>query len=99
AALLQDSPTLRLFARFYGRMCRDWAFATLCSGGVYIAGGIAAKNPLLVTCESFAEAFVSAPSLGDWLKEVPVFLMDCETSGLWGAARHGQDCVAGRGQA
>lgn len=88
-ALGHDSPTLRFFARLYGRMCRDWALVTLCRGGLYIAGGIAAKNPLTVTCPAFAEAFLDTCSFGDWLATVPVFLMDCENSGLWGAARHG----------
>lgn len=92
-ALGHDSPTLRLFARLYGRMCRDWALVTLCRGGLYIAGGIAAKNPLTVTCPAFVEGFLDTCSFGDWLATVPVFLMDCENSGLWGAARHGLECL------
>ena len=85
-ALGHDSPTRRWFARLYARMCRTWALVTLCHGGLYITGGIAAKNPDLLTCPEFAEEFFTAPHYRDLLERMPVRLMTDENSGLWGAA-------------
>ena len=93
AALQGDSPTLRWFSRFYARACRNWALTTLCRGGLYIAGGIAAKNPLVVTAPGFAETFLTSPAYGDLLRSIPVWLMTDENSGLWGAARLGADVL------
>ena len=93
AALQGDSPTLRWFSRFYARTCRNWALTTLCLDGLYIAGGIAAKNPLLVTDPGFAEAFLTSPAYGDLVRSIPVWLMTNENSGLWGAARLGSDIL------
>ncbi|MDR3358704.1 MAG: glucokinase [Desulfovibrio sp.] len=88
-ALRDDTPTLRWYARLYGRFCRNVALTTLCTGGLWIAGGIAADNPLAVTSESFAEEFFALPGFEPLLRRVPVFLMDDKNSGLWGAAYAG----------
>lgn len=85
----QDSETLRWASRFYGRVCRNYALETLSLGGVYIAGGVAAKNPELVTHEAFATEFRSSPKLALLLEKIPVFLIKDENSGLWGAAVSG----------
>lgn len=84
--LCADSPTRRWYARFYARMCRHWALTTLCRGGLYIAGGIAAKNLAVLTCPEFAAELYNAPRFADVLTTLPVRLMTDENSGLWGAA-------------
>lgn len=89
-ALSRDSDTLRWYARFYARVCRDWILTTLCRGGLYIAGGIAARNPLLTACPLFCEELRRAPRFADLLRAVPVFLVEDKNSGLWGAARAAQ---------
>ncbi|GAB6059760.1 glucokinase [Desulfonatronum parangueonense] len=86
AAMNDDSPVLLWFARFYGRACRHFALNVLATGGMYIAGGVAAKNPILVQHPEFMLEFHNNPNYGDLLRAIPVFLNTNEDSGLWGAA-------------
>lgn len=92
-ALSCESETLKWYARFYGRVCRHWILTTLCSGGLWIAGGIAAKNPAVVTCKEFTDELYRHPEWDSYLRTVPVYLMEDTNSGLWGAARFGQQQV------
>lgn len=87
--------TLVWASRFYGRACRNFALETLSFGGVYIAGGIAAKVPQLVTHDAFSREFLSSRTMGRLLARMPVMLMSDEESGLWGAAFLGQQVVQG----
>lgn len=81
--------TLEWAARFYGRACRNFALGTLALGGVYIAGGVAAKSPDLLTHGSFEAEFRSSDTLSTLLQKIPVYLIDDENSGLWGSAVYG----------
>jgi glucokinase len=90
-----DDLTVQWMARFFGRVCRNYALQLLAYGGVYIAGGIAAKLPQLVTHPEFAAAFRSSATMSDELKKIPVFLNANEESGLWGAAFFGQQQLDG----
>jgi glucokinase len=88
AAKLPENEAVRTwFARLYGRGCRNYALALLAVGGMYIAGGVAAKNPMLVTDPAFTTEFVNSPAYGPVLKDIPVTLNVNEESGLWGAAQ------------
>jgi glucokinase len=58
----------------------------LARGGVYIAGGVAAKIPALVTHPEFALQFRKSKTMRGMLESIPVFLNTNEESGLWGAA-------------
>ncbi|MCB2192513.1 MAG: glucokinase [Deltaproteobacteria bacterium] len=78
--------TLSWMARFYGRACRQWALQVVALGGVYIAGGVAAKLPVLVSHPEFAREFRLADPSNRILENIPVFLITDENSGLWGAA-------------
>jgi len=78
--------TVEWFARFYGRACRDFALETLSSGGLYIAGGVAAKNPEIVRHDAFKREFLDSDAMGGLLVRLPVFLIGNQNSGLWGAA-------------
>ncbi|MDR3362000.1 MAG: glucokinase [Desulfovibrio sp.] len=92
-ALRSDTPTLRWFSRFYARACRNWILTTLCTEGLWIAGGIAAGDPLCVTSGYFLrELYASEQTL---ISEVPVYLIEDRNSGLWGAARAGLDLLEG----
>ena len=84
-----EEQLLAWFARFYGRVCRDFALDLLASGGVYVSGGIAAKNPLILANRAFADAFHSSSTHGQFLQCIPLYLMEREDSGLWGAAYYG----------
>ena len=82
--------TLSWIARLYGRACRDFALAVLATGGVYIAGGVAARTPSIIGHTEFGEEFSRSPKLGALLSRVPVYLITDEQSGLWGAGICGQ---------
>lgn len=84
-----DSETLIWAARFLGRLCRNYVLENLARGGVYVAGGVAAKSPKLLTHDAFKAEFYSSNTMADILKEIPVFLIRNEESGLWGAAFFG----------
>ncbi|MBQ9405897.1 MAG: glucokinase [Desulfovibrio sp.] len=86
-ALSRETPTLQWYARFLGRFCRLWICTTLCTGGLWIAGGIAARNPLCVTCPEFVHELLRGTALQDVLCSVPVRLVTNTDSGLWGAAQ------------
>ncbi len=86
AELSIDSETLIWASRFYGRVCRNYALETLALGGVYIAGGVAAKIPQLLKHGEFEAEFRSSSTMSDILSNIPVFLITNEESGLWGAA-------------
>jgi glucokinase len=88
--LTEDSPTVIWMNRFYGRVCRNFALQLLAYGGVYIAGGVAAKLPQLVTHAEFKASFRSSAIMAGELQKIPVFLNANEESGLWGAAFYGQ---------
>lgn len=87
------SETLAWAARFYGRACRDYALEVLARGGLYIAGGVAARTPEVLTHENFGKEFLDSPTMGHLLATIPVFLMDNQDSGLWGAALHGRQLI------
>lgn len=89
-ALDGPTPTLRWYARFSGRACRNVMLTTLCSGGLWITGGIAVRNPLCVGCEAFFAELHDAPAFAGWLRSVPVRLLEDAESGLWGAACYGR---------
>lgn len=82
----RDSETIQWMARFYGRACRNYALQVLARGGVYIAGGVAAKVPALVSHPEFELQFRNSDTMRTLLKSIPVFLNTNEESGLWGAA-------------
>jgi len=78
--------TLEWASRFFARVCRNYVLETLAMGGLYIAGGVAAKTPELLTHPAFENEFRSSDTLPDLLSKIPVFLIKDENSGLWGGA-------------
>lgn len=91
--LTPASETLAWAAKFYGRACRDFALTVLARGGLHIAGGVAARTPEMLTHENFGKEFLDSPTMGHLLATIPVFLMDDQDSGLWGAAFHGRQML------
>ncbi len=85
-ALSGPSETLTWYARFYGRVCRNWVLSTLCRGGLYVSGGIALRNPQVVRCPAFREEFYNTRRYRSLLESVPVFLAQGTNNGLWGCA-------------
>ncbi len=93
ARFTPESETLAWAAKFYGRICRDYALEVLALGGLYIAGGVAARNPEILTHEDFRNEFLDSPTMGHLLANIPVFLIANQDSGLWGAAFYGQQLL------
>ena len=84
-----NSETLIWAARFYGRTCRNYALGNLARGGIYVVGGVAAKSPALLTHNAFKTEFYCSKTMAHILKDIPLFLIRNEESGLWGAAFFG----------
>jgi glucokinase len=98
AARFAEAPeTLAWFARFFGRACRNFALEVLARGGLFIAGGVAGKNPKILLHEQFHTEFLDSPTMGHVLKRIPVHLLDDQDSGLWGAAFHGRQLLHKKG--
>lgn len=97
AKFAHASETLAWFARFYGRVCRCFALETLALGGLYIAGGVAAKNPEIVKHPEFSREFRSSKTMAEILARIEVRLVDDEDSGLWGAAAYAVEELRRRG--
>lgn len=86
ALLTPESRTLAWASRFYGRVCRLYALQVAAFGGIFVAGGVAARTPSLLTHPEFAREFRTSVEMADRLREMPVSLMTDQESGLWGAA-------------
>lgn len=81
---------LQLFVRIYGSQASNVALTTLPKDGIYIAGGIAAKNHVFFSNGEFIKAFLNKPKMQQLLKSIPVkLIMDSEV-GLRGALKQAE---------
>jgi glucokinase len=83
-----DPLAARAFAIFvdaYGAEAGNLAVQTLARGGVYLAGGIAAKNVAWFTDGRFLEAFTRKGRFANVMRTIPVRLIVNEKVGLIGA--------------
>ncbi len=79
--------TMRLFISTYGSEAGNLALKLLPYGGLYIAGGIAAKIiPLLENDNRFMDAFLDKGRVRPLLENVPVYIITNPKVGLLGAA-------------
>jgi glucokinase len=78
--------TFRIFVDIYGAEAGNLALKVLARGGIFIAGGIAAKNQSYFTDGRFIEAFLRKGRFKELLRSVPVDLILNEHVGLIGAA-------------
>lgn len=76
------------FFRGYGHFASDVALHYIPKGGLFIAGGIAAKNRKLFLSSPFMEAFDEnyRANVREVLLSIPVFLIEQEHTALHGAA-------------
>jgi glucokinase len=84
-----DSVAARTFAIFvdiYGAEAGNMALRLLARGGVYLAGGVAAKNIEQFTDGRFMQAFLRKGRFQHILAEIPVNLITNPKVGLLGAA-------------
>ena len=75
-----------VFARIYARFIRNSMLAALPYGGVYIAGGIAMKNPDILTSKEFKKELYKKAVYSDIVKKIPLFLITNRGIGMKGAA-------------
>ncbi len=83
---LDGTETNEWMARFFGRACRNYALQVAALGGVFVTGGLAARQPFLVTHPLFMAEFHRSATMGHLLANIPVFINDNQESGLYGAA-------------
>jgi glucokinase len=75
-----------IFVDAYGAEAGNMALRVLARGGIYLAGGIAAKNIDRFTDGRFVEAFLRKGRFRDLVETIPVDLILNENVGLIGAA-------------
>lgn len=77
--------TVDIFVDIYGSEAGNMALRVLARGGVFLAGGIAARNLDWFTDGRFIEAFLRKGRFHDILREIPVNLIANPRVGLIGA--------------
>jgi glucokinase len=78
--------TASLFVRLLGRFAGDAALTFKATGGIYLAGGVAAGLGALLDAAQFRAAFEAHPPFEKWLANIPVALITCTEPGLIGCA-------------
>jgi glucokinase len=79
-----SNETFNWFVKFYARCARDFVLNALARGGLYIAGGIAAKN--VDSFKKFYSEFIKHDTYQDILKKIPIHLITNYDISLIGAA-------------
>ncbi|MBE9140746.1 glucokinase [Nodosilinea sp. LEGE 07088] len=77
---------MEIFVSAYGAEAGNLALKLLPYGGLYVAGGIAAKNLPLLTAGAFSDAFTHKGRVSPLLDRVPVHIVLNPQVGLIGAA-------------
>lgn len=80
--------TYQYYSRFYARCAKNFALDALARGGVYIAGGIAAKNLELFEQDEFLQEFINCGKQQELLKEIPVYVITDYNVSLYGAVEY-----------
>lgn len=78
--------TMKMFTEAYGAEAGNLALKLLPNGGVYIAGGIAAKNIELLERYCFLDAFLSKGRMRRLMEKIPVHVVLNPQVGLIGSA-------------
>jgi glucokinase len=85
-----------MFVDVYGAEAGNMALRVLARGGVYLAGGIAAKNVHAFTDGNFIKAFRRKGRFEDLMKTIPCHLITNEEVGLVGAVEAARRLAASR---
>jgi len=80
------SRALDMFLSCYGAVAGDHALAVMARGGVYVAGGIAAKILPRLLSGGFLAAFNAKGNYSAAARQIPVLIVTNERLGLLGAA-------------
>ena len=79
--------TYLLFTKLYAKCAKNLALDTISVGGIYVAGGIAAKNIEMFKQPIFVETFTKSHFHSELLKDIPVYVITDYKISLYGAAR------------
>lgn len=82
------SEAMQLFCRLYGAQAGNLALNCLPFGGLYIAGGIAAKNQELIISSQFLDSFLAKGRMQFLINDIPIYLITNTDLGLIGATQH-----------
>jgi glucokinase len=77
--------TFNLFTKFYARCAKNFVLDSLARGGLFIAGGIAAKNKEIFTSNEFFQEFENVSSYSDIMKKIPIYVIVNYDVSLYGA--------------
>jgi glucokinase len=88
--------TFAIFVDIYGAEAGNMALRLLARGGVYLAGGVAAKNIDRFTDGKFMDAFLRKGRFQNILAAIPVNLITNPKVGLLGAAEMAMRVVSGQ---
>lgn len=80
--------TFKLYTKIYARCAKDYTLDALALGGIYIAGGIAAKNLPLFELPEFHEEFSNCGKQQELLAQVPIYVITDYNVSLYGAAEY-----------
>ncbi|WP_310489705.1 glucokinase [Chamaesiphon sp. VAR_69_metabat_338] len=80
-----SAATMKMFVSIYGAEAGNLALKTLPYAGLYIAGGIAAKNLPILVDGTFIAAFNQKGRVSDLLSKIPVYIILNPQVGLLGA--------------
>lgn len=83
--------SVALYLRLYARFAKLASLSVLPFGGLYIAGGVAAKNSSIFKNGIFLQEFFDEPQstwLYDFLQSIPIYLIDDYKVSLYGAAQY-----------
>jgi glucokinase len=86
--------TFEVFVRIYAAEAGNLALKVLARGGVYLAGGIAARNLARFDRELFVESFTAKGRFAGLLRTIPAYVITNTAVGLFGA-----EAIALRGAA
>lgn len=78
--------TMARFVRLYGAEAGNLALKTMCSGGLYVGGGIAPKILPQLRSGAFIEAFLSKGRMRRLLEAMPVRVILNDRAALYGPA-------------
>lgn len=85
---LRCKETFKLYARYYARYAQQVALEAVACGGLYIAGGIAAKNKKLFLNQEFLRTFFEHVHHRKLLEKIPIFLIQDYQVSLYGSAHY-----------
>ncbi len=77
--------TFNIFTKFYARCAKNFVLDVHAKGGLYIAGGIAAKNREIFSSKMFIDEFENSYRRKDFLRETPIGIILNYDLSLYGA--------------